>query len=111
MDNLEPAAMCTLTQPELKKRQADIRTFLTPHLLTASYASGVSRLTFAKPEVSCDQLDALVALEQVCCPAFRFDIRDMDTTIMLTVSGPETSTDFIQDLFSPDEPKLRSALD
>ena len=102
---MKPAASnvsCTLSQSALRQRQADIRDTLTPHIVAASFTDGVSRLTFARPAVSRATLENLVTLEQVCCPFLSFDIDEMDNVLVLHVSGPEGSQDFIRDLFLPE---------
>ncbi|MEL6205530.1 MAG: hypothetical protein AAFR47_09490 [Pseudomonadota bacterium] len=104
MDNTAPAIFCTLSPPELRQRKAEVRAGLSPHIVTSSYAQGISRLAFARPAVARTQLEHLIKLEQACCPFFTFEIREMDNAFTLIVSGPEGSEDFVRDLFSSEEP-------
>ncbi|MEO0912227.1 MAG: hypothetical protein AAFY59_04455 [Pseudomonadota bacterium] len=101
MDNTAPDIACSLTQPELRQRKADIRENLTPHLRASAHADGVSRLAFARPAVSRAQLERLIELEQACCPFLSFEISERDNEFTLIVSGPEGSETFVRDLFSP----------
>ncbi|MEL6363104.1 MAG: hypothetical protein AAFR21_18720 [Pseudomonadota bacterium] len=100
MDQTAPEIFCSLSSVELRDRKADVRESLTPHLIASSYARGVSHLAFARPEVSRVHLEHLIKLEQACCPFFHFEIREMDTEVMLSISGPEGSEDFVRDLFA-----------
>jgi len=103
MHKAEPAIFCTLAQPELRQRKADIRKSLSPHVVASSYAHGMSELDFAKPAVSRMQLENLIGLEKACCPFFTFEIREKHNEFTLIVSGPEGSEDFVRDLFSSEE--------
>ncbi len=103
MDCPTSSVFCTLSQPELRKRKAEVREGLTPHLTASRYSCGVSQVTFAKPAVTHAKLRHLIELEQACCPFFSFDIEETDRELMLIISGPEGSESFVHDLFSHDQ--------
>ncbi|MEM8691842.1 MAG: hypothetical protein AAGG57_08130 [Pseudomonadota bacterium] len=97
------SVFCTLSQPELRKRKAEVRESLTPHFTASLHSRGVSQVTFAKPAVSQAKLRHLIELEQACCPFFSFEIRELDREFMLIISGLEGSESFVRDLFSSDQ--------
>ncbi|MEM8571802.1 MAG: hypothetical protein AAGG56_12990 [Pseudomonadota bacterium] len=95
-----PEIACSLTQPEFRRRKADIRQTLMPHLVRSVQDDGATHLVFARPAVSRAKLEDLIALEAACCPFLRFELRETEKEIVLTVSGPAGSEELVRDLFA-----------
>ncbi|MEM9360401.1 MAG: hypothetical protein AAGB04_29845 [Pseudomonadota bacterium] len=104
MEEAGQGIACALTPPELRKRKTEIREELVPHLLSTAFGAGESEFTFAKPEVTRAQLERLIKLERACCSFLNFQLKEADKDLVLTISGPSESEDFVRDLFSPERP-------
>src|SRR5437016_2473548 len=93
----EPLA-CTLSAVERQARRAWIGG-LSEYLLSRAPTTDGALLRFrASPETE-QQLRALVAAEARCCPFLDFELSSNESTLELTIRGPNDARVIIDELF------------
>ena len=88
------SVVCTLTEDELRKRRAELRSGLFASITAARETPDGVELTF--PAESADMVRAFVAAERECCGFMTFTIDSGDERTRLNVSGPEGTNAFVQ---------------
>jgi len=91
--------VCTLAEPELQARKAELRQNLKPFLKRSEYADGASVLFFSKPGVTRQQIERMMELERDCCPFFEFELAETGHAFQLSVRGPVGSEGLVRDFF------------
>ena len=89
---------CTLTDPEVARRRAELSGVLSEARTVESVPSGY-RWRFASTTGIVARLAAVIEAERLCCRFLRFDLRaDPDLSdVTLEVTGPEGTAAFLAD--------------
>ncbi len=91
------AVECTLAEPELRRRESDLRTgFFAAVTATRETEDGFE---LAFPSASADVVRDFVAVESQCCRFMTFTIEDRDGHTWLTLSGPEGTKAFVREAY------------
>lgn len=93
---------CSLTSAELRARQEGlVRRLVAEAVEISAEADGV-RFLLPSAESSLELAFGLIRAERACCPFLQFDLRcePGKGPIQLTLSGPEGTKEFLDDLLS-----------
>lgn len=93
----EKEVACKLTSPELQKRKTEVITLLKANVIERKEITNGYQYTFKGSDKMLDDLVSFIKAERACCGFFTFklSVEDVDTNIILTMTGPEGAKEFI----------------
>ena len=92
-----PLLACTLTADALQRRLAWIHRVTRESLLTHRVDGPMLALSY-RIDAKAD-LERIVAQERLCCPFLRFELREVQDTVRLTIEAPVGQGDDARWLF------------
>lgn len=102
----EPIA-CTLGASDFNERVKSIRNLASRSLLQASRAPLSLVLTYAPDAI--EEVRDLVRKEQACCAFLTFDLREGQTSVVLTITAPKSAAEATDALFDHFAPELAAS--
>jgi hypothetical protein len=91
---------CALPASDLAQRRADVAALAAGALLARRPRAQGAVLTFAAGSATERRLRQLIAAEAECCPFLRMELRRVDATLELDVTGPEEARPIIDGLLA-----------
>ena len=90
---------CSLTTPELRKRKETVLRQLRTGMRHKKEVADGYLFTFSGDDASMEQLNEFIRTERECCSFFTFGltVKGDKSEIILSLTGPEGSKDFIRD--------------
>jgi hypothetical protein len=104
----DPPIACTLSAAELPERLTWIRQVTARSLRAYQLHGATLHLTYAREAYA--ELERIVASERQCCGFLRFDLRDAQGMVELTIEAPaEAAADarWLFDEFLPKQPAAK----
>ncbi|MGI8918186.1 MAG: hypothetical protein ACR2H6_06250 [Pyrinomonadaceae bacterium] len=92
---------CNLTSSELRRRRAEVLPLIKAAVTDVKEIEGGYKYAFKSTPERIAQLANLVQLEHECCPFIRFclTIEPGDGPLLLELTGPDGTKDFLKALF------------
>ncbi|HLM09882.1 MAG TPA: hypothetical protein VK307_09235 [Thermoleophilaceae bacterium] len=82
----QPPITCSLSGPELTKRLTEMRDLGRDALVSVSREGA---LRFRSDERTRERLEAIVAVESLCCPFLAFELGEEDDELVLLIGAPD----------------------
>jgi len=92
---IEPVIACTLTETELANRKQDIRQNLLTQLKENNELANGYQLVFANKTEIKEDIALFIAAEQQCCSFLNFELSNESNQLVLDITGPEGTKEFI----------------
>jgi hypothetical protein len=97
METKTKSISCKLTTPELQQRKATVISELKPLVRSREQLSNGFRYHFEGGDDILDRLNTFIKTERMCCDFFVFQLTVEEDTIMLAITGPDGSKEFLKE--------------
>jgi hypothetical protein len=93
----EKTVSCKLTSPELQKYKTEVIALLKSEVLQRKELDNGYQYSFKGSDKMIDDIVSFIKTERVCCDFFTFNlsIEDVNRNVLLTITGPEGTKEFI----------------
>jgi hypothetical protein len=97
METKTKSISCKLTTPELQQRKATIISELKGLVKSREELSNGFRYQFHGSDAILDKLNTFIKTERMCCDFFVFQLTVEEHAIMLAITGPDGSKEFLKE--------------
>jgi hypothetical protein len=99
----EPAIACTLTESELREREAEILERFAAHVVRAAPLADGYRIELAPSDAAIASAAEVIRAERLCCRFLRFElsVEPECGAVTLALTGPEGTREFLARWLEP----------